>query len=138
MILGTQWYILFNVIAGASSIPSEMRDVGANLQVRGWLWWKRSRCRRCFPITSPAPSPRPAAPGTPASSPRSRPGATPSCRRTDLGAYIAQATEAGDFSRIVLGIAVMCLYVVIVNRCSGGRFTGTPNENSGSDDREGS
>jgi NitT/TauT family transport system permease protein len=35
---------------------------------------------------------------------------------TGLGAYIAQATEVGDFSRIVLGIAVMSLYVVIVNR----------------------
>src|SRR6185312_1311252 len=32
MILGTQWYILFNVIAGASALPSELRDIGANLQ----------------------------------------------------------------------------------------------------------
>ena len=31
MILGTQWYILFNVVAGATSIPSELRDVGTNL-----------------------------------------------------------------------------------------------------------
>jgi len=41
MILGTQWYILFNVIAGASSIPSEMRYVAANFRVRGWLWWRK-------------------------------------------------------------------------------------------------
>src|SRR5437868_13244084 len=41
MILGTQWYILFNVIAGASAIPSELRDVGTNLQIRGWLWWRK-------------------------------------------------------------------------------------------------
>ena len=34
MILGTQWYILFNVIAGAAAIPAELRDVGANLRVR--------------------------------------------------------------------------------------------------------
>ncbi|MGA9431898.1 MAG: ABC transporter permease subunit, partial [Xanthobacteraceae bacterium] len=41
MILGTQWYILFNVIAGAAAIPAELRAVGANLRVRGWLWWRR-------------------------------------------------------------------------------------------------
>ena len=41
MILGTQWYILFNVIAGASAIPAELRAVGANFHVRGWLWWRR-------------------------------------------------------------------------------------------------
>ena len=41
MILGTQWYILFNVIAGASAIPTELRAVGVNLRVRGWLWWRR-------------------------------------------------------------------------------------------------
>ena len=43
MILGTQWYILFNVVAGASAIPSELRDIGTNLQVRGWLWWRKDR-----------------------------------------------------------------------------------------------
>ena len=37
MILGTQWYILFNVVAGAVAIPAEMRAVGANFRVRGWL-----------------------------------------------------------------------------------------------------
>ena len=41
MILGTQWYILFNVIAGASSIPAEMRYVAANFRIKGWLWWRK-------------------------------------------------------------------------------------------------
>ncbi len=41
MILGTQWYILFNVIAGASAIPAEMRYVAANFGVTGWLWWRK-------------------------------------------------------------------------------------------------
>jgi len=46
MILGTQWYILFNVIAGASAIPAEMRYVAANFRVAGWLWWRKVRCRQ--------------------------------------------------------------------------------------------
>ena len=41
MILGTQWYILFNVIAGASAMPGEMRHVSNNFHVRGWLWWRK-------------------------------------------------------------------------------------------------
>src|SRR5258706_11164341 len=41
MILGTQWYILFNVIAGASAMPSELRRAAQNLRVGGWLWWRR-------------------------------------------------------------------------------------------------
>jgi NitT/TauT family transport system permease protein len=51
MILGTQWYILFNVIAGASALPSELRDVGTNLRVRGWLWWRRTALPGCCPST---------------------------------------------------------------------------------------
>ena len=50
MILGTQWYILFNVIAGASALPSELRDVGTNLRVGGWLWWRRIALPGVFPF----------------------------------------------------------------------------------------
>jgi NitT/TauT family transport system permease protein len=50
MVLGTQWYILFNVIAGASGLPRELRDAGANLQVRGWLWWRKIALPGVFPF----------------------------------------------------------------------------------------
>jgi NitT/TauT family transport system permease protein len=116
MILGTQWYILFNVIAGASSIPSEMRDIGTNLQVRGWLWWKKIALPAVFPyyvtgaITASGGSWNASIVAEVAS------WGDTHLRAIGLGAYIAQATEAGDFPRIVLGIAVMSLYVVIINR----------------------
>lgn len=116
MILGTQWYILFNVIAGASSIPSEMRDIGTNLQVRGWLWWKKIALPAVFPfyvtgaITASGGSWNASIVAEVAS------WGDTHLQATGLGAYIAKATEAGDFPHIVLGIAVMSLYVVIVNR----------------------
>ncbi len=116
MILGTQWYILFNVIAGASSIPSEMRDIGANLQVRGWLWWRRIALPAVFPyyvtgaITASGGAWNASIVAEVAS------WGDTHLRAIGLGAYIAQATEAGDFSRIVLGIAVMSLFVVTINR----------------------
>src|SRR5258708_31758451 len=40
MALGAQWYILFNVIAGASAIPSDLREAMTSLQVSGWLKWR--------------------------------------------------------------------------------------------------
>jgi NitT/TauT family transport system permease protein len=39
MILGTQWYILFNVIAGASAFPTDLREAAGSFHLRGWRWW---------------------------------------------------------------------------------------------------
>ncbi|MGQ7396567.1 ABC transporter permease subunit, partial [Streptococcus suis] len=41
MVLGTQWYILFNVIAGASAIPNDLIEANRMFGVRGWQWWRR-------------------------------------------------------------------------------------------------
>ena len=116
MILGTQWYILFNVVAGAMAIPSEMRDIGTNLQVRGWLWWKKIALPAVFPyfvtgaITASGGSWNASIVAEVAS------WGDTHLQAKGLGAYIAQATEAGDMHRVVLGIAVMSFYVVLVNR----------------------
>ena len=116
MILGTQWYILFNVIAGATAIPSELRDVGTNLRVGGWLWWRRVALPAIFPfyltgaITASGGSWNASIIAEAVSWGDQR------LQAYGLGAYIAQATEAGDFHRIVLGIAVMSLFVVVINR----------------------
>src|SRR5512139_452008 len=49
MILGTQWYILFNVIAGAASIPNDLREAAHNLGMRRALLWKRLILPGIFP-----------------------------------------------------------------------------------------
>ena len=49
MILGTQWYILFNVIAGATALPTELRLAAQNLGVRRLLWWRRVILPAIFP-----------------------------------------------------------------------------------------
>ena len=41
MILGTQWYILFNVIAGAARFPTDLREAASNFRIGGWLWWRK-------------------------------------------------------------------------------------------------
>ena len=49
MILGTQWYLLFNVIAGASTVPTELRYAAQNLGLTGWLKWRRYLLPAIFP-----------------------------------------------------------------------------------------
>jgi NitT/TauT family transport system permease protein len=116
MILGTQWYILFNVIAGASAIPAELRAAAANFRVRGWLWWRRVALPAVLPyyvtgaITASGGSWNASIVAEVAS------WGNEHLQAKGLGAYIAQQTDAGDFHRIVLGIAVMSLYVVLINR----------------------
>jgi NitT/TauT family transport system permease protein len=116
MILGTQWYILFNVIAGAAAIPAELRSVAVNLRVRGWLWWRRVALPAVLPyyvtgaITASGGSWNASIVAEVAS------WGDQHLHAEGLGAYIAEQTDAGDFHRIVLGIAVMSLYVVVVNR----------------------
>jgi NitT/TauT family transport system permease protein len=81
MILGTQWYILFNVVAGAIAIPAELRAAGANFRVRGWLWWRRIAIPAVLPYYVTGAITASAVRGTPASSPRSPPGVTSTCKR---------------------------------------------------------
>jgi NitT/TauT family transport system permease protein len=116
MILGTQWYILFNVIAGASSIPAEMRYAAANFRVTGWLWWRKVALPAVLPfyvtgaITASGGSWNAAIVAELAT------WGDTQVEARGLGSYIAEATSAGDFHRIVLGIGTMSLFVVIINR----------------------
>jgi NitT/TauT family transport system permease protein len=116
MILGTQWYILFNVIVGASAIPPDMRYAGENFHVRGWLWWKRIALPAVFPfyvtgaITASGGSWNASVVSEVATWGQQH------LVAAGLGSYISRATDAGDFRRTVVGIVVMALFVVVLNR----------------------
>ena len=116
MILGTQWYILFNVIAGASAMPGEMRHVSNNFHVRGWLWWRKIGLPAVMPfyvtgaLTASGGSWNAAIVAEVATWGDMR------IEAHGLGAYIAAATAAGDFHRVVLGVATMSVFVVVINR----------------------
>ena len=116
MVLGTQWYILFNVIAGASMLPNELRDASTNLGIGGWLWWRRVALPGIFPfyitgaITASGGSWNASIVAEVAT------WGDRTMQAHGLGAYIAQATAAGDFRKIVLGIFVMSFLVTMINR----------------------
>jgi NitT/TauT family transport system permease protein len=116
IVLGTQWYILFNVIAGASTMPQELRDAAENFGVRGWLWWKRVALPAVFPfyVTGAITASGGAWNASIAAEVASWGNHT--LRAHGLGAYIADAVNAGDFHHVLLGTIVMSFFVVVVNR----------------------
>jgi NitT/TauT family transport system permease protein len=115
MALGSQWYILFNTIAGAQSIPTELREMAADLHVSGWLKWKRLIIPGIFAswVTGALTASGGAWNASIVSEIVSWGSTTLSA--TGLGTYIADATSTGDWARITLGISVMSLFVVTVN-----------------------
>ena len=116
LVLGTQWYILFNVIAGARTIPKELLDAGDNFGVKGLLWWKKIALPAIFPhYLTGAITASGGAWNASVLAEVANWGST-TLRAHGLGAYIADATTAGDFRHVVLGIAVMAFFVVVVNR----------------------
>ena len=116
LVLGPQWYILFNVIAGARTMPRELLDAGDNFGVRGWLWWKRVALPAVFPhYLTGAITASGGAWNASVLAEVANWGKT-TLHADGLGAYIIDATKSGDFPHVVLGMAVMAFFVVVVNR----------------------
>jgi NitT/TauT family transport system permease protein len=116
MALGAQWYILFNTIAGAMSIPSDLREAMDNFGVRGRNRWRRFILPAIFPfyITGGITAAGGAWNASIVAEVVSY--GHHVLLATGLGAYITAATATGDFPKILTGIIVMSIYVVGVNR----------------------
>jgi NitT/TauT family transport system permease protein len=116
MALGAQWYILFNVIAGAQAIPSDLEDALDDLGVHGWLRWKRLILPAVFPsyVTGGITASGGAWNASIVAEIVTYGGTT--LTATGLGAYIAHATQIGDFHQVLAGVTVMSLYIVTINR----------------------
>jgi NitT/TauT family transport system permease protein len=116
MILGTQWYILFNVIAGASAYPTDLKQAAQSFGVKGLLWWRTVMGPGLLPyfVTGALTASGGAWNASVLSEVVSWKSDT--VRTPGLGQYIADATTAGDFPRVALGIVVMSVFVVGLNR----------------------
>jgi NitT/TauT family transport system permease protein len=116
MALGAQWYILFNTIAGAMSIPTELREMATNMGLRGWKLWRALIIPGIFPawVTGGLTASGGAWNASIVAEVVSW-GAT-TLTATGLGAYISRVTGTGDWPRIVLGVGMMSVYVVGLNR----------------------
>ena len=116
MVLGTQWYILFNVIAGASAFPTDLREASTLFRLRTWQWWRKVIVPGILPyyvtgaLTASGGSWNASIVAEVASWGDTK------LKAVGLGSYIADATEAADYPRVVLGIVVMSVMVVVCNR----------------------
>jgi NitT/TauT family transport system permease protein len=116
MILGTQWYILFNVIGGASSIPFDFQELIKNFHVRGWLQWKKLFLPAIAPayitglITAAGGSWNASIVAEYVS------WGDQTLEAHGIGAYIASATARGDHPRVLLGVVILSFFVLILNR----------------------
>jgi NitT/TauT family transport system permease protein len=116
IVFGTQWYIVFNTIGGATAFPNDLREAAANLRIRGWTWWRD--------VILPGVAPYYLTGAITASGGSWNASIVAEWVRWKdhtvsahgVGAYIAQATDKGDFPRIVLGVAVMSIVVTLFNR----------------------
>lgn len=97
-------------------MPKELRDVGENFQVSGWLWWKRIALPSVFPyyvtgaLTASGGSWNAAFVAEVVSWGRT------SLHAHGLGAYLAEAVASADYRHVVLGTLVMSGFVILLNR----------------------
>ena len=116
IIVGTQWYILFNVIAGASAISTDIKEAAHIFGVHGWQWWRQVTLPAIFPsdvtgaLTASGGSWNASIVAEAVSWGHQH------LEAFGLGAYIAKATAAGDSARVALGVAVMSVFVIALNR----------------------
>ncbi|MCX7377629.1 MAG: ABC transporter permease subunit [Alphaproteobacteria bacterium] len=116
MVLGTQWYILFNVIAASAALPGDLAEAASTLRLSGWLWWRRVMWPAILPAYVTGAITASGGAWNAAIVAEVAAWGDTKLVASGLGAYIAQATEAGDFPRIALGVAVMVVFVVVINR----------------------
>ena len=116
IVLGTQWYILFNVIAGATSYPNDYREAAANFQIKGWQWWRQAILPGIFPYYVTGAITASGGAWNASIVAEAVSWGNTKIVAHGLGAYIAESTANGDYPKIILGIAVMSLFVTLFNR----------------------
>jgi NitT/TauT family transport system permease protein len=116
MALGSQWYILFNVIGGAQGVPNDLREMARNLGLKSWRLWRYVIGPGIFSswvtgaITASGGAWNASIVSELVSWGNTR------LRAKGLGEYIAEATSKGDWPRIVVGVGLMSVFVVGINR----------------------
>jgi len=116
MLLGTQWYVLFNVIAGAMAIPSDLREVADVFRFRPWDRWRTVILPGIFPylVTGLVTASGGAWNASIVAEYFHFKGRTLST--LGLGAQISSASDSGNFGLLLFSTIVMAALVVTVNR----------------------
>jgi NitT/TauT family transport system permease protein len=116
IVFGTQWYIVFNTIGGAAAFPNDLREAAANFHVHGWQWWTQVIIPGVMPYYITGAITASGGSWNASIVAEYVKWKDHTVVADGVGSYIAQATDKGDFPKIVLGVAVMSLFVTIFNR----------------------
>ena len=116
-VLGAQWYILFNVIAGMSMIPRELYFSIKTINLRGILWWTKFILPAIFPYYLTGAITAAGAAWNVSIIAEALTWGKTTFFATGLGAYIVKASESGNIKHVSLGIIFMSLCVLILNKC---------------------
>ena len=116
LLLGTQWYVLFNVIAGAMAIPTDLKECCSTFGIRGWERWKKLILPGIFPylVTGLVTASGGAWNASIVAEYFHFKGQT--YTTTGLGAIISKATDSGNFDELLAATILMAAGVVTVNR----------------------
>lgn len=116
MLLGTQWYVLFNVIAGAMAIPSDLREAASVYRLGGWRRWRTLILPAIFPylVTGMITATGGAWNASIVSEYVTFAGRKVST--VGLGALIARAADQNDFRLLLAATLVMAGVVIAGNR----------------------
>ena len=108
IMLGTQWYILFNVIAGVSVLPEDLKSMASSFHIKGWFLWKKFIIPGVFPyIVTGIISAAGGAWNADITAEVISWGGK-SLQTSGLGAYIANATNNNQVAQSALGCLLMC------------------------------
>ena len=116
IIFGTQWYIVFNVIAGAAAFPNDLKEAASIFRAKGWQWWRNVILPGIFPYYVTGALTASGGSWNASIVAEYVKWGNDKIAAHGIGAYIAKATEAGDYPKIVLGVAVMSAFVIVFNR----------------------
>ena len=117
LMLGTQWYILFNVIAGAMSVPGDLREAAMVFNLRGWHMWRTLILPAIFPAWVTGALTAAGGAWNASIVAEVADWGQNHLVAKGLGAYLAESTRTGDWPAIIVSIATMSAFVVALNRC---------------------
>ncbi len=116
IVFGTQWYIVFNTIGGAAAFPNDLREAATNFRVHGWDWWRRVVLPGIMPYYITGAITASGGSWNASIVAELVKWKDQTVTAHGVGAYIAEATDKGDFPKIVLGVAIMSIFVTLFNR----------------------
>jgi NitT/TauT family transport system permease protein len=114
--MGTQWYILFNVIAGAMAIPNDLKEVASIYGLRRWKLWRTLILPAIFPFWVTGACTAAGGAWNASIVAEFATWGNTTLKADGLGAFIAEVTKSGNTALIITSIGVMSLFVVVMNK----------------------